>query len=172
MHTNVFASNLRLPTPERQQGYADASVAQLLSGILLAAGVAAQFLPLSGMAFPPARWSVGQRYRCEITAIRFNGFAFTQTHTISYIVSPTVATRPGGGHPVPDLSLADRHPVSGRAELLDARHRAHRRAALRAPLRQMVDLSDALGPDGVRPAGLAGRLDRHAGHDGRSRRLR
>lgn len=143
-------------------------MAQLLSGILLAASVAAQFLPLSGMALSGCvfcSWSL--HCRCELPPS-----GSRRIHQHSILSHPAVATWPGGRHPVPDLSLADRHPVSGRVELLDARHRAHRWAALRAPLRQMVDLSDALGPDGMRPAGLAGRLDRDAGHDGRSRRLR
>lgn len=81
-----------------------------------------------------------------------------------------VATQYSGAHCVPVLSLDNGHNMPGGIGLFAAGHRPHR-GALRAPLCQVVDLSDPLGSALLHGAGLAGCLDCDAGHDGGARGL-
>lgn len=71
---------------------------------------------------------------------------------------------------LPDVPAHRGHPVPGGAGLLGAGHWPLGTDA-GAPLRQMVDLPDALGPDSVRRAGLAGGDYRHQGPHDRPERV-
>lgn len=78
-----------------------------------------------------------------------------------------MATEHTSRHNLSAVSMAIGNPVPGSARLLSVGHRPVRSTALRAPQRQMVDLLDTLGIDGMHRAGVASGLDCDARIDGR-----